>query len=155
MRIAFLLLSCCAAPALVGCLKPKHGPPEFLLSPGVVRTTPVGDGTEPASHGNDYAGAAATLVGAAGATVVQREVYDICYASCQAGTTCDPETGMCVRLPCGGKCPADHRCKVVEGRETCVLGAPDRGVVPQAAGAGEQDLGAGGAPGEVRGPRAD
>lgn len=145
MRVAFLLLSCSLASALAGCLKPKHGPPEFLISPVAVRTK------EPERGGNDYAGAAATLVSAAGATAVQRELYGICYASCQAGTTCDPETGLCVRLPCGGKCPADSRCKIVEGKETCVRGEPDRGVVPLVGEADEEDGGAG----EPRGPRAD
>ncbi|WP_437786579.1 hypothetical protein [Sorangium sp. So ce1097] len=122
MRIAVFVMSCCVAVGLSGCLKPRRGPPEFLLAPGEMRSSSGGS--------NDYAGAAATLAAAAGATVAQREVYDICYASCPNGTACNPETGLCERLPCGGKCPADRRCKIVEGKETCVLGEPDRGVVP-------------------------
>ncbi|XXT24229.1 hypothetical protein WME94_22060 [Sorangium sp. So ce429] len=150
MRITVLLASCCLAGNLVGCLKPRRGPPEFLLGPGAVR-----------GSGNVYVDAAATLAAGAGAAVANREAYDICYASCQRGTACDPATGLCVRLPCGGACPADRRCKIVEGRETCVLEEPDRGAVPPVAepGAGEPgagelgpgELGPGGAAGEVDG----
>lgn len=157
MRITAFLIPCCLTVVLPGCLKPRHGPPEFLIAPGAVRSSSGGS--------NDYAGAAATLAAAAGATVAQREVYDICYASCPTGSACDPETGLCVRLPCGGKCPADRRCKIVEGRETCVLGEPDRGVVPldsepgaaepSAAEPGAGDPAPGGAAGAAPGPRAD
>lgn len=122
MRITVLSISCCLTVVLPGCLTSRRAPPEFLLAPGEVRSSSGGS--------NDYAGAAATLVAAAGATVAQREAYDICYASCRSGTACDPATGLCVRLPCGGKCPADRRCAIVEGKEACVLGEPDRGVVP-------------------------
>lgn len=152
MRITAFLMPCCLIVVLSGCLKPRHGPPEFLLAPGEVRSSSGGS--------NDYAGAAATLAAAAGATVAQREAYDICYASCLTGTACDPGTGLCVRLPCGGKCPADRRCKIVEGKETCVLGEPDRGVVPLGSGPGAAEPGAGdpapaGAAGAAPGPRAD
>ncbi|WP_437738161.1 hypothetical protein [Sorangium sp. So ce1335] len=160
MRITVFLVSCCLAVGLSGCLKPRRGPPEFLVAPGEVRSSSGGS--------NDYAGAAATLAAAAGATVAQREAYDICYASCPIGTACNPETGLCERLPCGGKCPADRRCKIVEGKEACVLGEPDRGVVPLGPepgagqpGAGEPAPGRAGAPapggaaGAAPGPRAD
>ncbi|WP_437311799.1 hypothetical protein [Sorangium sp. So ce388] len=117
-------------------MKPRRGPPEFLLGPGAVR-----------GSGDVYVDAAATLAAGVGATVANREVYDICYASCQRGTACDPATGLCVRLPCGGECPADRRCKLVEGRETCVLEAPDRAVAEPGAG----ELGPRGAAGVVDG----
>lgn len=152
MRITAFVMPCCLTVVLSGCLKPRRGPPEFLLAPGEVRSSSGGS--------NDYAGAAATLAAAAGATVAQRDAYDICYASCPTGTACDPETGLCVRLPCGGKCPADRRCKIVEGKETCVLGEPDRGVVPLGSEPGATEPGAGDpaparAAGAAPGPRAD
>ncbi|WP_437932282.1 hypothetical protein WMF37_24550 [Sorangium sp. So ce291] len=140
MRITVLLASCCLAGTLAGCLKPRRGPPEFLFGPGAVR-----------GSGSVYVDAATTLAAGAGAAVANREAYDICYASCQRGTACDPATGLCVRLPCGGACPADRRCKLVEGRETCVLEAPDRGVVPPLAEPGAGDPGPGGPAGEVDG----
>ncbi|XXX82318.1 hypothetical protein WMF30_26540 [Sorangium sp. So ce134] len=82
---------------------------------------------------------------------MNREVYDTCYAVCEAGTACDPATGLCVRLPCGGKCPADRRCKVVEGKEACVLGEPDRGIVPVPVRLGTGDGGPREATGEATG----
>ncbi|XXY49872.1 hypothetical protein WME91_01825 [Sorangium sp. So ce269] len=132
-------------------MKPRRGPPELLFGPGAMR-----------GSGNVYVDAAATLAAGAGAAAANREAYDICYASCQRGTACDPATGLCVRLPCGGECPADRRCKLVEGRETCVLEQPDRGVAPLAAEPGRGvaplaaepragDPGPGGAAGEVDG----
>lgn len=143
MKITVFLMSCCVAVSLAGCLRAKRGPPEFLLGMRPVR-----------SGGSSYGDAAAALAAAAGAAVVNREVYDTCYAICEIGTACDAATGLCVRLPCGGKCPADRRCKVVEGKEACVLGEPDRGVVPLPAepgGAAGQVEGAGGAAGQVEG----
>ncbi|WP_437729026.1 hypothetical protein [Sorangium sp. So ce861] len=134
------------AVSLAGCLKARRGPPEFLL--GVRPVSSAGGGSSSAG-GSSYGDAAAVLAAAAGAAAVNREVYDTCYAICEPGTACDPATGLCVRLPCGGKCPADRRCKVVEGKEACVLGEPDRGVVPGPAPAGP---GAGHAgPGEATG----
>ncbi|WP_437594229.1 hypothetical protein [Sorangium sp. So ce1000] len=133
-------------------MKPRNGPPEFLLG---VKAEPTPQGREDDRNqrtgtgvtGTGYGDAAVALAGAAGATVANRAVYDTCYASCPTGMACDAATGMCVRQPCGGKCPADYRCKVVEGKETCVLGEPDRGVVnpPVEPGAGE--LGPRAAPG--------
>ncbi|WP_237245575.1 MULTISPECIES: hypothetical protein [Sorangium] len=130
-------------------MKARRGPPEFL----------VGARPVPSAGGASYADAAAVLVAAAGAAAVNREVYDTCYTMCEPGTACDPATGLCVRLPCGGKCPADRRCKVVEGKEACVLGEPDRGVVPVPAdpGAGHAGPGeaAGGAAGDAEGAGAN
>ncbi|WP_437581391.1 hypothetical protein [Sorangium sp. So ce887] len=122
---------------------------------------PVQSGGSPdpeRSGGSSYGDAAAALAAAAGAAVVNREVYDTCYAICEIGTACDAATGLCVRLPCGGKCPADRRCKVVEGKEACVLGEPDRGVVPLPAepgGAAGETEGPGGAAGQVEGAGAN
>ena len=44
-----------------------------------------------------------------------------CYAACSNGTTCDPESGLCVPLPCRGACYADEHCDAVTN--TCVKGA--------------------------------
>lgn len=33
-----------------------------------------------------------------------------CYAACPPGTTCDPNTGYCVTLPCRGRCKAHEQC---------------------------------------------
>lgn len=33
-----------------------------------------------------------------------------CYAACTPGTTCDPNTGYCVVLPCRGQCKANEQC---------------------------------------------
>lgn len=158
MRITVLLISCCLVGILAGCLKPKNGPPEFLLGARAVRMPPGREGArdENASTGVTGAGygdAAMALAGAAGSTVANRAVYDTCYAACPTGTACDAATGMCVRQPCGGKCPADYRCKIVEGKEACVLGEPDSGVVAPPAAPGAGELGPGGAPGDAPGPR--
>jgi hypothetical protein len=43
-----------------------------------------------------------------------------CYASCPPGTTCDPNTGFCVSLPCRGQCRAHEQC-VEEGlKSQCI-----------------------------------
>ncbi|CAN94133.1 putative secreted protein [Sorangium cellulosum So ce56] len=161
MRITVLLISCCSVGILAGCFtsrKSRKGPPEFLLGARAVQTSPGGDRhrDENASTGvtgTGYVDAAAALAGAAGSTVANRAIYDTCYAACPTGTACDAATGMCVRQPCGGKCPADYRCKVVEGKEACVLGEPDRGVVSPPAAPGAGELGPGAAPGDAPGPR--
>ncbi|WP_437339254.1 hypothetical protein [Sorangium sp. So ce394] len=138
------------AVSLAGCLKARRGPPEFLV--GAPPVTSAGGGSS--SAGGSYADAAAVLAAAAGAAAVNREIYDTCYAICEPGTACDPATGLCVRLPCGGKCPADRRCKVVEGKEACVLGEPDRGVVPGPVAPGAGHAGPGEAMGESAGAAA-
>jgi hypothetical protein len=33
-----------------------------------------------------------------------------CYAACPTGTTCDPNSGYCVSLPCRGQCKAHEQC---------------------------------------------
>ncbi|WP_437971934.1 hypothetical protein WMF04_22775 [Sorangium sp. So ce260] len=155
MRITVFLVSCCVAVNLAGCLRAKRGPPEFLLGARPVPSpVPSGGGSVP-SGGGSYADAAAVLAAAAGAAAVNREVYDTCYTVCEIGTACDPVTGLCVRLPCGGKCPADRRCKLVEGKEACVLGEPDRGGVPVPAEPGAGNPGPGGAAAEAEGAGAN
>jgi hypothetical protein len=43
-----------------------------------------------------------------------------CYAACPPGTTCDPNTGYCVSLPCRGQCKAHEQC-VEEGlKSRCI-----------------------------------
>jgi hypothetical protein len=105
---------------VLGCRPSRHAPPEFLPGVAGIQTK------SPNSSSNDYAGAAATLAGAVTSTAINREAFGTCYASCPTGMACNAATGMCEALPCGGKCPADYRCKLVEGRETCVREPPDR-----------------------------
>lgn len=106
--------------SLLACRASRHAPPEFLPGVAGIRTKPS------VNPSNDYAGAAATLAGVVTTTAVNHKVFGTCYATCLNGTACNSETGMCEPLPCGGKCPADHQCKMVEGRETCVREQPDR-----------------------------
>ncbi|WP_437641597.1 hypothetical protein [Sorangium sp. So ce854] len=42
MRITAFLTPCCLIVVLSGCLKPRHGPPEFLLAPREVRSSSGG-----------------------------------------------------------------------------------------------------------------
>lgn len=43
-----------------------------------------------------------------------------CYSACVQGTFCNPRTGLCERLPCGGQCRADERCEQRGRTERCV-----------------------------------
>jgi len=43
-----------------------------------------------------------------------------CYAACPTGTTCDPNTGYCVTLPCRGRCKAHEQCVEDGLKSQCV-----------------------------------
>ncbi len=43
-----------------------------------------------------------------------------CYAACPTGTTCDPNTGYCVALPCRGQCKAHEQCVEDGLKSQCV-----------------------------------
>ena len=101
-----------------GCFGPRHGPPEFLVGTGVLQP----EGQKPRAT---YSSAALSAAGVAVSAAGNRAVAKTCWASCRPGTECDEQTGSCVELPCGGKCPAEHRCEVVEGKEACVRAEPD------------------------------
>jgi hypothetical protein len=89
-----------------------------------------------------YAAAAVTAGIAVAAAGANRAATGACWADCPPGTACNEESGTCEALPCRNACPADGRCKIVEGRETCVRGLErDVAAAPDApdAGAGEAD----------------
>jgi len=46
---------------------------------------------------------------AAGASVARRTEGE-CYAPCNPGTRCNPDTGLCERIPCGGQCAENQYC---------------------------------------------
>ena len=43
-----------------------------------------------------------------------------CFSYCVEGTRCNPNTGLCQRLPCDGQCSAKEQCVDVGRREQCV-----------------------------------
>jgi hypothetical protein len=58
---------------------------------------------------------------AAGASVAQRSAGG-CYSTCTHGTVCNPRTGFCDPLPCGGGCQAWELCVETEAAWRCVSG---------------------------------
>jgi hypothetical protein len=57
----------------------------------------------------DAATAGAALVGV---TAIYRATTGGCWAACQNGRVCDPESGTCVEAPpCRGQCAKDERCE--------------------------------------------
>ena len=77
----------------------------------------------PACAAGVVAGAAVTTGAAAGLSVVQRKAGG-CYAVCTGGTTCNPRTGLCERMPCDGLCGRDQHCVASYSESICVAGAP-------------------------------
>jgi hypothetical protein len=82
---------------------------------------------------------AGLAVAAAG---VNRAVTGACWADCPTGTRCDEASGTCVPLPCRNACPADGRCRVVDGKETCVRGQERDVGAPEEPDGGAPDGGA-------------
>ena len=79
--------------------------------------------TGPAA-GSMAASAAANTVLALGASAASRASGG-CYASCPTGTRCDPTSGLCVSLPCGGRCQAHEQCvERATGSRCLALGLP-------------------------------
>ena len=74
---------------------------------------------------NKIASAAIGTGLAIAAAGINRAITKDCWATCPTGTRCDKAAGVCVALPCRNRCPADERCAIVEGRETCVRGTRD------------------------------
>ena len=119
----FVLVAGAVGLLAVGCLGGRHGPPEFLVGTAVLQP----EGKKPRSNQRaTYSSAALSAAGVAVSAAGNRAVAKTCWASCRPGTECDEQTGTCVELPCGGKCPAEHRCEVVEGKEACIRAEPDR-----------------------------
>ena len=74
--------------------------------------------------------AAGTAVGAStvtavalGTSALQRKAGG-CYAVCANGTQCNPNTGLCERMPCDGLCSADQHCEVTAIESKCAPGPP-------------------------------
>lgn len=95
-----------------------------------------------------YASAAVTAGIAVAAAGVNRAATDACWADCPPGTACNEETGACEALPCRNACPADGRCKIVDGKETCVRGEVQDVAAREEGGGGGPDAGAPAAGGE-------
>jgi hypothetical protein len=68
--------------------------------------TPLGIG------GDTYQGvnAATNTAIALGAAAAQSHGQPVCPATCKAGAACNPSTGVCEPLPCGGVCRDDEQC---------------------------------------------
>jgi hypothetical protein len=47
-----------------------------------------------------------------------------CFTPCNPGTACNPTTGMCDPLPCGGRCAFDEKCEQTYTGEKCVSSKP-------------------------------
>ncbi len=97
--------------------------PAVLVIAAVAACTP--------SNSPKYANAAIGAGIAVASAGVYRAATGGCWASCPMGTECDEKSGLCVDLPCAGKCPAEHRCV----RGECVRAVRDQpaaGVDPPA-----------------------
>ncbi len=65
--------------------------------------------------------AAINTAAALGASALQRSAGG-CYATCTPGTACNPRTGYCEPLPCGGGCQAWEVCVETDAASRCVAG---------------------------------
>lgn len=68
--------------------------------------------------------AAVNTAFALGASAVSRASGG-CFAACTEGTTCNPKTGYCDAIPCGGRCKSNEHCESSGPVERCVLGSSD------------------------------
>src|SRR5436305_1442373 len=68
------------------------------------------------------AGASSVTAVAIGSSALQRRSGG-CYAVCANGTSCNPRTGLCERMPCDGLCGADQHCEVTAIETKCAPGA--------------------------------
>lgn len=71
---------------------------------------------------SNLAGATSVTAAALASSAVQRKAGG-CYAVCTSGTTCNPNTGLCERMPCDGLCTADQHCEVTAIETKCAPGA--------------------------------
>ena len=67
-------------------------------------------------------GASTVTAAALGTSALQRKAGG-CYAICTGGTQCNPNTGLCERMPCDGLCGADQHCEVSPVESKCAPGA--------------------------------
>lgn len=95
------------------------------------------------------AAAAVATTLAVGAAVINKELGG-CYSVCEHGYACNPRTGLCEKVPCGG-CPVDMMCDTDQDPPECVpIQTTSIRIRSSAPGPGEPE-GAGGprtAPGE-------
>jgi hypothetical protein len=75
-----------------------------LLLPGCV-ATPNGIGGEQIPAAN-----AAVATAIAGGVAAERRREGDCYTPCTPGNVCNPKTGYCEPVPCGGTCRVDEVC---------------------------------------------
>jgi hypothetical protein len=68
------------------------------------------------------AGASTVTAAAIGTSALQRKAGG-CYAVCAHGTQCNPNTGLCERMPCDGLCGADQHCEISPVESKCAPGA--------------------------------
>jgi len=66
---------------------------------------------------------ATTVTGAALATSAIQRKAGGCYSICTADTTCNPNTGLCEKMPCGGRCGPDEHCESSFAESRCTPGA--------------------------------
>ncbi len=64
------------------------------------------------------AAAAVATTLAVGAAMVNKEING-CYSVCDNGYACNPRTGLCEKVPCGG-CPVDMMCDIDQDPPACV-----------------------------------
>ena len=72
-------------------------------------------------------GASTMTAAALGASAMQRKAGG-CYAMCVQGTVCNPNSGLCERMPCDGACRSDQHCETTFNKSECVAGAPSDAV---------------------------
>jgi len=70
---------------------------------------------------NMAVGALSITAAAVGAAAASRASGG-CIAICTAGTTCNPNTGLCERLPCDGQCESGYHCAETYSGARCVRG---------------------------------
>ncbi len=72
------------------------------------------------SHSNSALGAIVATGAAVAEVAVYRATQNGCWGQCGAGAECNQETGLCERIPCGGRCSGDSVCEQRGDQEACV-----------------------------------
>jgi hypothetical protein len=75
---------------------------------------------QPAGGGMSAPMAAGQSVGAAIGGAAASRALGGCVASCPPGTVCNTQTGLCDRVPCGGRCAPEELCD----NDRCIPLAP-------------------------------
>jgi hypothetical protein len=74
-------------------------------SSGACVATPNGMGGQQVPVAN-----AAVSAAIAGGVAAERRREGGCYTPCTPGNVCNPKTGYCEPIPCGGECPDGQAC---------------------------------------------